>query len=147
MQKRIGICQRVYKGDFNAYSLEGQLELLPQVLAARKVSAGNMDVKDLIDFFQKLEIPEKLLLSEVIKVVKILLVMPATNAISKQSFSALKRAKTYLRSTTSDTRLNNIMTLHVHKDRVDMLNLNDIASEFIGNVDSRRAIFANATCK
>ena len=55
--------------------------------------------------------------------------------------------KTYLRSTIGDTRLNNIMTLHVHKDRVDMLNLNDIASEFIGNVDSRRAIFGNAARK
>ena len=106
-----------------------------------------MDVKDIIDFFQKLESPEKLLLSEVIKVVKILLVMPATNAISERSFSVLKRVKTYLRSTTIDTRLNNIMALHVHKDRMDMLNLNDIASEFIGNVDSSRAIFGNAASK
>ena len=83
-------------------------------------------------FFQKLESPEKLLLSEVIKVVKILLVMPATNATRKRSFSALKRVKTYLlKSTTSDTRLSNIMTLHVHKDGADILNLNDIASEFV----------------
>ena len=137
----------LYKGNFNAYGLEGQLELLQQVLAVRKVSVGNMDVKDIIDFFQKHESPEKLLFPEVIKVVKILLVMPATNVISERSFSALKRVKTYLRSTTSDTRLNNIMTLHVHKDRVDMLNLNDIAPEFIGNVDSRRAIFGNAAYK
>ena len=82
-----------------------------------------------------------------IKVVKILLVMPATNAISERSFSALKRVKTYLRSTTSDTRLNNIMTLRVHKDRVDMSNFNDIVSEFDGNVDSRRAIFSNSARK
>ena len=94
--------------------------MLPHILAARKVSVGNMDVKDLIDFFQKLESPEKLLLSEVIKVVKIFLAMPATNAISERSFSALRRVKTYLRSTTSDQRLSNIMTLHVHKDRVDI---------------------------
>ena len=84
-EKELESVKGLYKGDFNAYSLEGQLELLPQVLAARKVSVGNMDVKDLIDFFQKLESPEKLLLSEVIKVVKILLVMPATNAISERS--------------------------------------------------------------
>ena len=146
-EKELESVKGLYKGDFNAYSLDSQLELLPQVLGARKVSVGNMDVKDLIDFFQKLESPDKLLLSEVIKVVKILLVMPATNAISERSFSALKRMKMYLRSPRSDTRLNNIMTLHMHKDRVDMLNLNDIASESISNVGSRRAIFGNAARK
>ena len=83
MRKKLELVKGLYKGDFNAYSLDGQLELLPQVLAARKVSVGNMDVKDLIDFFQKLENPEKVLLSEVIKGVKILLVMPATNTISE----------------------------------------------------------------
>ena len=146
-EKELESVKGPYKGDFNAYSLDGKLELLPQVLVTRKVSLGNMDVKNLIDFFQKLERPERLFLSEVIKVVKILLDMPATNAISERSFPSLKRVKTYLRSTTSDTRLNNIMTLHVHKDRMDMLNLNDIASEFIGNVDSRRTIFGNAARK
>ena len=67
--------------------------------------------------------------------------MHATNAISERSFSALKRVKTV---TISDTKLNNIMTFHVHKDT---LNLNNIASELIGNVDSRRAIFGNAARK
>ena len=64
--KELESVQGLYKIDFNAYSLDGQLELL-HVLAARKVSVGNMDVKDLIDLFQKLESPDKLLLSEMIK--------------------------------------------------------------------------------
>jgi hypothetical protein len=37
-------------------------------------------------------------LSEVVKLVRLILVMPATNATSERSFSALKRVKTYLRS-------------------------------------------------
>ena len=48
--------------------------------------------------------------------------MPATNAVSKRSFSAMKGLKTYLRSTTSDCRLNHLMVLHVRKDRTDSLN-------------------------
>ena len=52
-EKELESVKGLYKGDFNACSLDGQLELLPQVLAARKVSAGNMDVKDLIDFFSE----------------------------------------------------------------------------------------------
>ena len=57
--------------------------------------------------------------------------MPATNAVSERSFSALRRVKTYLRSTMKQTRLNHLMILHVHKDITDSLNLNDIGNEFV----------------
>ena len=54
------------------------------------------------------------LLSEVCTLASLILVMPATNAVSERSFSALRRLKTYLRSTTTQTRLNNIKVLHIH---------------------------------
>ena len=37
--------------------------------------------------------------------VKLILVIPATNAVSERSFSSLKRIKTYLRSTIANNRL------------------------------------------
>ena len=37
--------------------------------------------------------------SEVVKVVQLILVMPATNAVSERSFSTMRRIKSYLRST------------------------------------------------
>ena len=49
-----------------------------------------------------------------------MLVMPATNAVSERSFSALKRVKTYLRSTMGESRLNHFMLLHVHKELADV---------------------------
>ena len=45
---------------------------------------------------------KRMLVAEVIKLLKLLLVMPATNAVSERSFSSLKRIKTYL-----STLLNN----------------------------------------
>ena len=63
--------------------------------------------------------------------------MPATNATSERSFSALRRVKTWLRSTTSQVRLNWCMLLHVHKNRTDSLPLSTIANEFITRNDSR----------
>ena len=51
--------------------------------------------------------------------------MPATNAISERSFSALKRVKTYLRSTTGEGRLNHLMLLHVHKELADSIDQYD----------------------
>ena len=36
--------------------------------------------------------------------------MPATNSVSERSASALRRTKTYLRTTMTQSRLNNVMT-------------------------------------
>ena len=72
---------------------------------------------------------------------KLLLVMPATNATSERSFSALRRVKTYLRSSMSQMRLNNLMVLHVHKDLTDGLDLNEIGNEFVGNREGRMRLF------
>ena len=76
-------------------------------------------------------------MSEVIKVAKILLVMPATNAISERSFSAMKLVKTYLQK----------MVLHVHKERVDSTNLIDVAKEFVERVEGRKQIFGQFTTR
>ena len=57
--------------------------------------------------------------------------MPATNASSERSFSALRRSKTYLRNTISQARLNHIMSLHVHKELTDKIDLVKVANEFV----------------
>ena len=59
------------------------------------------------------------MLHSMVTLAKLLLVMPATNAESEQIFSAMTKVKTYMRSTTSDNRLNHLMTLHVHKEELD----------------------------
>ena len=73
--------------------------------------------------------------------------MPTTNAVSERSFSALKRVKTYLRSTTGDSRLNNLTMLHVHKDRTDALTLVDVANDFFGEKENRKQLFGKFSAK
>ena len=72
---------------------------------------------------------------------KLILVMPATNATSERSFSALKRIKSYLRSTMKQERLNSLMTIHVHKDKTDKLELRAIGNEFVAANAQRTNIF------
>ena len=62
---------------------------------------------------------------EIVTLVTILLVIPATNATSERTFSAL----TWLRSTMTQTRMNNLITLHAHIERTDALDLNAITNE------------------
>ena len=63
------------------------------------------------------------------------------NATSERTFSAVRRVKTYLRSTTRQDRLNHLMILHVHKDRTDALDLKEVANEFVSGSEHRLRIF------
>ena len=67
--------------------------------------------------------------------------MPATIAVGEWSFSALNRVNPYLRSTTADSRLNHLMTLHVHKGRTDAATPVDVANDFVGEKENRKQLF------
>ena len=60
--------------------------------------------------------------------------MPATNAVSERSASALRRIKTYLRTSMTQLRMNNLMVLHVHKENLDKLSL---AKDFVSQPEHR----------
>ena len=79
--------------------------------------------------------------SEVDKLVRIYLPIPVTTATRERSLSAVRCIKTYLRSTMSQQRLNNIMLLNVRKDLTDGLDLPTIARQFVGANERRRHFF------
>ena len=54
---------------------------------------------------KNLSTEKRFLFSEVIKLIKIILIAPATNAISGGSFSTLKRVKTSTHSTMTDIKI------------------------------------------
>ena len=76
---------------------------------------------------------------------KLLLVMPATNATSERSFSALRRVKTYLRTQMTQQRLNHLMVLNAHSDKTDALELLLTAQEFVFGREGRLRMFGD--CK
>eukprot|EP00731_Ephydatia_muelleri_P012082 Em0006g976a len=97
--------------------------------------------KKAIDKFAKHEKSESHCHAVSIKVAKLILVMPATNAVSERSFSTLRRLKTWLRSTMNQDRLNWCMMLHIHNNDTDALDLNYLANEFVSQNSSRHSIF------
>lgn len=50
------------------------------------------------------------------KLLKIFVTLPVTTSTSERSFSTLRRLKTYLRNTTSESRLNGLAVLNIHRD-------------------------------
>ena len=95
----------------------------------------------IIKQFQDISRNRSFLISEVGKIVKLRFLSQATNAESDDIFSALKRLKTYLRSTMGNNRMHALILVHVHKNVLDNLNLADVANEFIDKKDSRKQTF------
>ena len=71
--------------------------------------------------------------------VKLILVMPATNALSERSFTgALRRVNNYLGSTMTQKRL-----MSVYKDDARKLNLIDVANDFYTGNSHRLSKFGH----
>ena len=103
-----------YTTDFVATQLKLHLDVLASDFPVGLCSTAT--VMDVRNFIQAMSSPEKLLISQVLTLLHLILVMPATIATSERSFSAMRRIKTYLRSTMSQEKLNHVILLHCHKD-------------------------------
>ena len=128
----------MYERNFHWDNLTVQLRQFVAFLDTSNISVTKL-FESLVNFGKNKS--QKTLLPEVTKLAKLLLVLPATNATSKRSFSAMKRIKTYLRSTTSGNRLNHCMLLHVHCKKTDQLKMIETAKEFVGDNRARLQIF------
>ncbi len=111
------------------------------VMSSNFPSEYEISLKSIIAYFRELSEPQRALLSQVCKLVHLVLVMPATNAVSERSFSSLRRLKSYLRATMSQNRLNNVMVLHVHKNYTDELSLTKIGNDFVCGSSHRQLQF------
>lgn len=77
--------------------------------------------------------------------VRLLLTVPASSAEAERSFSGLRRLKTWLRSTMTQSRLNSVAVCHIHKDKLDNLNRRLIAQQFIAAKERHRNTFGSFT--
>ena len=131
-----------YGSDFESLQLDTQLQHLSTHFKSCSSKQSAVSFKDVCDYLQSLSKAQRSFYSQVVVLITLILVMPATNASSERSFSALRRVKTYLRSTMSQPRLNSLMVLHVHKELTDQLNFLDVANEFVANkLEHRLNIF------
>lgn len=138
-------CCKFYK-DLESTYLEAQLRTLRiDFLQYWKKKFDCVPVKvsilDVQEYFRCLSDGQRSLLGEITKLVQLILVMPATNATSERSFSALRRIKSYLRSTMKQERLNHLLVLHVHKNKTHGLDLNRIGEKFVAGSEHRLRIF------
>ena len=78
-----------FKTDFNVAGLKTQLELFSSI--DNTVREGGITA--ILNWAKSLSRVERSLFSEIIVIIRLLLVMPATNAVSERGFSAMRRIK------------------------------------------------------
>jgi hypothetical protein len=127
-------CQH-FGTDFDHSRLRNQLAVLHDL-----ISRVNSTLQDIHKAILALGTTASLF-SEVLKLLQMLYVIPATTATAERSFSSLRRLKTYLRNTMTSERLNHMMLLHVHKHLTDQLDLRRIAAEFVSRNERRQRCF------
>lgn len=130
---------KFYGSDFDPSSLKLQLELLRTSFISSSIPPTFLDIKK---YIVSLSPGVQSSMSEVCKLLRLILVMPATNAVSERSASALRRLKNYLRSTMTQSCLNNLMLLHIHRERLDALCLKSCLNEFVSSNEHRLQRFA-----
>jgi len=96
-----------FQGDFSIENLRRHL----QVFAANfKAESLPLSIIDVFSYVQGLSAAKRALMSEVVKVVELLLVAPATNATSERSFSILRLINQYLHSSMAEQLQNKTFT-------------------------------------
>ena len=132
------ICKH-FGDDLNESPLKLHFSMLHDVCHASAITATCMND---VHLFQ--EKPEWVLLfPELFKFIQLFFIIPVTSCTAERSFSSLRRLKTYLRSVTTQKRLNHVAILHCPRDQTSALNLQQLCSNFIYRNEIRASTFAS----
>ena len=127
-----------YGDDIDASRLKLHLEMLGDICRSAKPPVHVTSIADVVQIFNTNE-GWATLLPEVILLLRLFLTLPVTSCTAERSFSCLRRLKTFLRSTVTQKRLNNIAVLHCHREKP--VNLEEICNNFIAKNEIRRNTF------
>ena len=122
------------------YNLDTDL-LATECLLAKRTLLGpqqNESIESVIDVY-RLIIPLEAAFPTLKKLLQISLTLAVSTAQCERSFSALKRIKTYLRTTMTEQRLTDISILSIERELSKKISLDTVVSKFEG-IDKNRSI-------
>ena len=121
------------------YGNDVDTALLPTELEVLKTLAKESCPQNAVEVFavlRKLK-EETLLIPNITKIAKLLLVNGATSATPERSFSTARRLKTWLRSTMSQKRFNTLTILNTHKKLTDKICFIKVGNIFVESQSKR----------
>ena len=98
------------------------------------------DTQRVVDFLIKDEMFRSMI-TEVSKLVRIILSLPVSRCTAERSSSGLRRLKTYLRSRMPQERSNAVAIMNIHKEEVTKLSIDELIDNFISRNAVRKSTF------
>ena len=117
--------------------LKPQMQMFRRTLSVNTVAQAVVVMKSMLPEVRA-EFPQ------VSTLLKLLLVSPASSAEAERSFSALRRLKTWLRSTMTENRLNAVAVCHVHQQKLDdnnLISIKELIQQFVTCSEMRKDMF------
>ena len=111
------------------YNLDHSMLAMECKLAKRSLALKQDEMQSISDVLKNLY-PLKEAFPTLVKVIQISLTICVSSAQCERSFSALKRIKTYLRSTMKEQRLVDLASLSIECDISKHLDINEIIDSF-----------------
>ena len=138
--------QDLYSKDLNIDRLQTQLSMLPDLVKSYVLEGKQITkvttIRTLCDVLNAFPIVKDML-SEVHSLLILYMTIPVTSSTAERTFSALRRLKSYMRSTMTQERLNNVMVAHIYKEITDRISLINIAQRFCSANDRRKVYFGH----
>ena len=129
-----GVEEVLLEDGFDVPKLKANLESLPDI------APGKTSIRGIADDFAALQPETKKLFRHLEELLILLLVVPVSAASAERSFSAMRRLKNYLRTSTGQARFNHLAILHMYKERLDNLDMKRVMKIFVSN-ETRHRIF------
>ena len=93
---------------------------------------------DILQHLESLHPTKCTLIPNLLPLIHLILINPATSCFPERCFSVARRIKTWLLSTMTTKRFSNLSILSIHKEVTDSINLVNIDNEFASKYDRRR---------
>ena len=100
--------------------------------------SNSKSFSDILEHLESLHPTKCALIPNLLTIVHLILINPATSCTPERSFSVARRIKTLLRSVMTTKRFNNLSILSIHKELTDSINLVNIGNEFASKYDKCR---------
>ena len=113
----------LFSSDLRKFKLETLKKALENIVDKKRVG-----IKEAIKIISSLNASRKLLVTELLKLVKLILLVPTTNAVSERSRKTLCRVKTYLRSSMTKELIGSCLIVTTYKKQADKLKLVKLGS-------------------
>ncbi|XP_050528598.1 uncharacterized protein LOC126898528 [Daktulosphaira vitifoliae] len=102
-------------------SLEAEIVVAKSCLLKKN---ANFDLTDMVELITPSVYPN------LFKYLQLAITIPISSATCERSFSAMRRVKTWLRTTMEQTRFSSLSVLHIERDLSNNINVEDIVNVF-----------------